>query len=321
MSRFSALEIIYAKFPYAGIETKEAHPVLILKTMSDSNGNEYAVVSAGTCAVDKKTLELKHPKRSHEILISGDDLLDEAGLSFPTFFKFNPIITEDGKMKDGSVMTISLDDRFLAKSPQKNKTLLGKISLDDTRIKNQFVELSKSINLEKIISNEVDRFCAFGIQQLQSKEEEYSKDLVNQKVSTIRKKNNFKLPKSFIKKPWQNYFNEYIVQCNNYRRNIMQNLFNNIKVDEMKDNAKKVCDQMASIADKGFEKVERLAALNLGVAHDYVESTLNSSKELLSAKSPSEFGAMLKENVTQNYHKSVSYFKDLANITKWTPHE
>lgn len=203
MSRFNPLDVVYVKFPYGGIETTDTHPALILKVISDSNGNEFAVVAAGTCAVDKKTYELKSPQKKHELMVTGD-LLEDAGLTFPTYFKFNPMVIDNGSMTDGSIITISLDDRFLAVEPRRNKTKLGSLPLSDTRISSQIKSISTFVNLEKIIDDQVNFFSEHGFSFLRQKQESTENNNmvdVKNNVKKIREKNNFKLPKNFIKKP------------------------------------------------------------------------------------------------------------------------
>lgn len=161
MSRFKPFDVIYANFPYGGVMTDSPHPALVLNNITDTDGNEYIVIAAGTTAVDKDTFELKHKKGSNEILLTSK-LLDDAGLIYPTLFKFKPITFENGKMNDGTILTIPLDSDFLSVCPRTKRTRIGKIDPHDCLLNDQFRELNSSTNVNKIMEDSLNLFIEHG---------------------------------------------------------------------------------------------------------------------------------------------------------------
>lgn len=188
MSRFDPFDIIYVKFPYGGKITKSPHPALILQTFQNSKGEDFAVVAAGTSAVHKDSLEVKHIKKDNQLLLSGQ-MVEESGLVFPTLFKFDPIKLIDNKMVDGSVMVISLDDTFLTKCPKgpsANKTKIGRLDTADCRIKDQIHNLKKTVNMNQLVEDHIDLYSRKGFDFLQQE--------TDISVSTVKKNiNDFRL--------------------------------------------------------------------------------------------------------------------------------
>lgn len=96
----------------------------------------------------------------------------------------------------------------------------------------------------------------------------------------------------------------------------MNNFANHESVKQLNNVTKQALDKIESISDKVFERVEKIAALNIATAQDCSVSFFNDAKSVLESKSTSEFSNLFKNTFENSYKRAASYCKSLNELSK-----
>lgn len=76
-----------------------------------------------------------------------------------------------------------------------------------------------------------------------------------------------------------------------------------------------------SLASKTFENMEKLISLNINAVKASMEETAAATRQVLTAKDPQEFFALVSSQGKPNFEKAISYGSHLANIAGSTQSE
>lgn len=77
----------------------------------------------------------------------------------------------------------------------------------------------------------------------------------------------------------------------------------------------------ATLASKTFENMEKLISLNINAVKASMEETATATRQVLAAKDPQEFFALVSSQSKPNFEKAISYGSHLANIAGSTQSE
>ena len=91
----------------------------------------------------------------------------------------------------------------------------------------------------------------------------------------------------------------------------MFNFKNLPNFDTFTKSANESIDKLTNVSETSFEKIEKVSALNLGMTHEVVESSLKSARSILSVKSPKELFEIISSNSKDASVRFTSYCKSL----------